>query len=193
VVIGNVSARGVRAVYLRDAKGVRNIDDLVSAGAAPAAGAGSSGAPSSGARFDVSSVRLEDVRLRVRDQMADLAGDIVVVSLTTGRLANRAESPVTLRATAQLTRPQPARLTLDGHTTLALDLDKNALGSKTMEKAFEQMQKLHGLVDANSPGRDWNLATAMVINGKAGMQIMCDWAKGEFLKAGKKPNVDFYC
>ena len=74
-----------------------------------------------------------------------------------------------------------------------IELDKNALGSKTMEKAFEQMQKLRGLVDPNFPGRDWNLATAMVINGKAGMQIMGDWAKGEFLKAGKKPNVDFLC
>ena len=74
-----------------------------------------------------------------------------------------------------------------------IDLDKNALGSKTMEKAFEQMQKLHGLLDPNYPNRDWNLATAMVINGKAGMQIMGDWAKGEFLKAGKKPNVDFLC
>ena len=74
-----------------------------------------------------------------------------------------------------------------------IELDPNALGSKTMEKAFEQMQKLRGLVDPNFPGRDWNLATAMVINGKAGMQIMGDWAKGEFLKAGKKPNVDFLC
>ena len=74
-----------------------------------------------------------------------------------------------------------------------IDLDKNALGSKTMEKAFEQMQKLRGLVDPNFPNRDWNLATAMVVNGKAGMQIMGDWAKGEFLKAGKKPNVDFLC
>ena len=74
-----------------------------------------------------------------------------------------------------------------------IELDKSALGSKTMEKAFEQLQKLRGLVDPNFPGRDWNLATAMVINGKAGMQIMGDWAKGEFLKAGKKPNVDFLC
>jgi len=74
-----------------------------------------------------------------------------------------------------------------------IELDPNALGSKTMEKAFEQMQKLRGLVDPNFPGRDWNLATAMVINGKAGMQIMGDWAKGEFLKAGKKPGVDFLC
>jgi glucose/mannose transport system substrate-binding protein len=74
-----------------------------------------------------------------------------------------------------------------------IELDPAALGSKTMEKAFEQMQKLRGLVDPNFPGRDWNLATAMVINGKAGMQIMGDWAKGEFLKAGKKPGVDFLC
>jgi glucose/mannose transport system substrate-binding protein len=74
-----------------------------------------------------------------------------------------------------------------------IELDPSAMGSKTMEKAFEQMQKLRALVDPNFPGRDWNLATAMVINGKAGMQIMGDWAKGEFLKAGKKPNVDFLC
>jgi glucose/mannose transport system substrate-binding protein len=74
-----------------------------------------------------------------------------------------------------------------------IELDMNALGSKTMEKAFEQMQKLRGLVDPNFPNRDWNLATAMVINGKAGMQIMGDWAKGEFIKAGKKPGVDFLC
>jgi glucose/mannose transport system substrate-binding protein len=74
-----------------------------------------------------------------------------------------------------------------------IDLDKTALGSKTMEKAFEQMQKLRTLVDANFSGRDWNLATAMVIEGKAAMQMMGDWAKGEFLKAGKKPNVDFLC
>ncbi|WP_018151461.1 ABC transporter substrate-binding protein [Leeia oryzae] len=74
-----------------------------------------------------------------------------------------------------------------------IDLDPKALGSKTMEKAFAQMQKLRGMMDPNFSGRDWNVATSMVINGKAAMQIMGDWAKGEFLKAGKKPNVDFLC
>ena len=81
----------------------------------------------------------------------------------------------------------------DFYRKAIVELDKASLGSKTMEKAFEQMQKLRGLVDPNFSGRDWNLATAMVINGKAGMQIMGDWAKGEFIKAGKKPNVDFLC
>jgi glucose/mannose transport system substrate-binding protein len=74
-----------------------------------------------------------------------------------------------------------------------IELDEKAIGSKTMEKAFEQMQKLRAMVDPNFPNRDWNLATAMVINGKAAMQIMGDWAKGEFIKAGKKPGQDFLC
>jgi glucose/mannose transport system substrate-binding protein len=33
----------------------------------------------------------------------------------------------------------------------------------------------------------------MVINGKAGFQIMGDWAKGEFLNAKKVPGKDFSC
>jgi glucose/mannose transport system substrate-binding protein len=33
----------------------------------------------------------------------------------------------------------------------------------------------------------------MVINGEGGMQMMGDWAKGEFLKAGKVPGTDFVC
>ncbi|MEZ5834352.1 MAG: hypothetical protein R3D03_01275 [Geminicoccaceae bacterium] len=54
------------------------------------------------------------------------------------------------------------------------------------------MTTLRGFVDDNF-GRDWNLATAMVINGEAGFQMMGDWAKGEFLNAGKKPGEDFLC
>jgi glucose/mannose transport system substrate-binding protein len=79
------------------------------------------------------------------------------------------------------------------YTQALVNLDTNALGSKTMEKAFDQMRALHGMVDSNFPGRDWNLATSMVINGKAAMQIMGDWAKGEFVSAGKKANVDYLC
>jgi len=40
--------------------------------------------------------------------------------------------------------------------------------------------------------RDWNLATAWS-SRQGAMQMMGDWAKGEFIKAGKKPNVDFLC
>ena len=33
----------------------------------------------------------------------------------------------------------------------------------------------------------------MVINGKAGMQFMGDWAKGEFRPPNKKPGTDYVC
>ena len=49
------------------------------------------------------------------------------------------------------------------------------------------MRKLANYTDAGSPGRDWNVATGMIIEGKAGFQIMGDWAKGEFTAAGKIP------
>ena len=74
-----------------------------------------------------------------------------------------------------------------------IDLDPAALGSAQMKEAFRRMSVLRGFVDDNFSGRDWNLASAMVIEEKAGMQMMGDWAKGEFLNAGKKPGDDFLC
>lgn len=74
-----------------------------------------------------------------------------------------------------------------------IDLDPAALSSDTMVEVFNRMAKLRSYVDDNFSGRDWNLASAMVIEGKAGMQMMGDWAKGEFLKAGQTPGEDFVC
>ena len=81
----------------------------------------------------------------------------------------------------------------DFYKASMIDLDPAALGSDKMKEAFDRMAKLRTYVDDNFSGRDWNLASSMVIEGKAGIQIMGDWAKGEFLKAGKKPGVDFVC
>jgi len=58
---------------------------------------------------------------------------------------------------------------------------------------FNRMSTLRSYVDDNFSGRDWNLASAMVIEGKAGMQMMGDWAKGEFIKAEQTPGEDFLC
>ncbi len=81
----------------------------------------------------------------------------------------------------------------DGFRKAFVELDKDALTSDAMVAVFDQMRTLRGLVDRNFSGRDWNLATAMVINGEAAFQIMGDWAKGEFLAAGKVPGKDFLC
>jgi len=72
-------------------------------------------------------------------------------------------------------------------------LDQKALASSTMKASLETFRRIKGYTDAGAPGRDWNLATAMLIQGKAGFQLMGDWAKGEFLAAGKAPGKDFLC
>jgi len=81
----------------------------------------------------------------------------------------------------------------DFYKKALINLDQATLTSPTMEKVLTTFKKVKDYTDKNAPGRDWNLATAMVINGQAGMQIMGDWAKGEFLAAGKAPGKDFGC
>lgn len=72
-------------------------------------------------------------------------------------------------------------------------LNPEALNSKTMVDALNTFRKIKDYTDEGAPGRDWNLATAMVIKGEAGMQFMGDWAKGEFTAAGKVPGKDYIC
>ncbi len=81
----------------------------------------------------------------------------------------------------------------DFYQASMVDLDPEALGSATMVEAFQRMETLRGFVDDNFSGRDWNLATAMVINGEALFQIMGDWAKGEFVNAGLTAGNEFQC
>ena len=45
----------------------------------------------------------------------------------------------------------------------------------------------------NTNVQDWNQATNLVITGKAGGQIMGDWAQGEFQVAGKTAGKDYTC
>lgn len=72
-------------------------------------------------------------------------------------------------------------------------LNGEALTSPTMRKSLETFRRIKSYTDPAASGRDWNLATAMLIQGKAGFQLMGDWAKGEFIAAGKAPGKDFMC
>ncbi|AIW14636.1 ABC transporter substrate-binding protein [Vibrio europaeus] len=74
-----------------------------------------------------------------------------------------------------------------------VELDMDTLSGDKMVEVFTKFKKIRDYIDANSPGRDWNVATSMVINGEAAMQIMGDWAKGEFTAAGKVPGKDYIC
>lgn len=81
----------------------------------------------------------------------------------------------------------------DWYRKAFVDIDMDTLTDDTMIKSLETFKKIKQYIDKGAPGRDWNLATAMIIKGEAGMQFMGDWAKGEFTVAGKKPGTDYGC
>ncbi len=82
---------------------------------------------------------------------------------------------------------------LDWYKKVFIELDAEAINSDIMVTALENLGAYRELVDDNFSGRDWNLATAMVITDKAAFQIMGDWAKGEFVNAGEVAGEDFQC
>ena len=79
----------------------------------------------------------------------------------------------------------------DFYKKALIQADEQALASETMVKALDIFKRIKPYTDKNAPGRDWNLATTMVIKGEAAMQFMGDWAKGEFTAAGKVPGKDY--
>ncbi|WP_374347927.1 ABC transporter substrate-binding protein [Chitinimonas sp.] len=81
----------------------------------------------------------------------------------------------------------------DYYNKAFVKLDPKAIDSPTTIKAFDTLRMVRKHMDKDMPGRDWNLATKMVINGQAGMQFMGDWAKGEFSAAGKVAGKDYLC
>jgi glucose/mannose transport system substrate-binding protein len=74
-----------------------------------------------------------------------------------------------------------------------VQLDEATLKGPTMVKALATFKKIKQYTDKGQTGRDWNMATGMVITGQAAMQFMGDWAKGEFTVANKAPDKDYLC
>ncbi|GAB7527708.1 ABC transporter substrate-binding protein [Pseudomonas sp. 3A(2025)] len=80
-----------------------------------------------------------------------------------------------------------------GYHQAFVELDEKVLTGPEMIKSFTELKKVATYMDANRAGRDWNIAAADVINGKAGMQIMGDWAKSEWTAAHKVAGKDYQC
>jgi glucose/mannose transport system substrate-binding protein len=81
----------------------------------------------------------------------------------------------------------------DMYLRLYRDKDVALVQSPQFKAFLASFKRLKNYVDPGSPNRNWNDATAMVISGKAGVQIMGDWAKGEFAAAHQTAGKDFGC
>jgi glucose/mannose transport system substrate-binding protein len=60
-----------------------------------------------------------------------------------------------------------------------------------VKKAFDQFAQILQYVNTDHAAHTWDTATQMVLDGKAAMTIMGDWAHGYFISKGAKPNVDY--
>jgi len=81
----------------------------------------------------------------------------------------------------------------DGFKKAFVDLDEKTLTGPKMAEVFTQLKKIKDYMDPDGAGQDWNLEAGKVIQGKAGMQFMGDWAKSEWTQAGKKAGTDYEC
>ncbi|MEW6761525.1 MAG: ABC transporter substrate-binding protein [Pseudomonadota bacterium] len=73
------------------------------------------------------------------------------------------------------------------------DRDQATLLGPAFRNVLLAFKRLKSYVDPGSPGRNWNDATALVISGKAGFQVMGDWAKGEFTNARQVAGQHYGC
>lgn len=81
----------------------------------------------------------------------------------------------------------------DLYLKILRDRDPTAIKSEAFKNILLSYKRLKGYVDKGAPGRNWNDATALLITGRAGVQIMGDWAKGEFSNANQIAGKDFGC
>lgn len=81
----------------------------------------------------------------------------------------------------------------DFYHKVLIEHDQSALNGAKMVNVFRKFGELKQYVDPKSFDRGWAATTELLIKGKAGFQVMGDWAKGEFLHAGLTPGKDILC
>jgi glucose/mannose transport system substrate-binding protein len=88
---------------------------------------------------------------------------------------------------------QTAELGLADREKLLKDKDESVAMGEAQKTALTIFKGLKQYTDDGYAPRNWNDTTALVIQDKAALQIMGDWARGEFGVAGEKPGVDYDC
>jgi glucose/mannose transport system substrate-binding protein len=71
--------------------------------------------------------------------------------------------------------------------------DPAKIGSPEFKKVIEAMDQARQLVDPATIVPQWNDAVSLVITGKAGANVMGDWAQGEFQVANMVAGKDYDC
>lgn len=82
---------------------------------------------------------------------------------------------------------------VDNFVKVYKDRDLTLAGGPEFAKVFDALAAVRQFVPADKMVPQWNEAVALVIQGKAGANIMGDWAGGEFAVAGMVAGKDYDC
>ncbi len=81
----------------------------------------------------------------------------------------------------------------EGYERLYKDRDVEYARGPEVRRVLEIWREMTSYIDEGSANRNWNDTTNLVITDKAALQIMGDWARGEFAVAGEVPGEDYAC
>jgi glucose/mannose transport system substrate-binding protein len=87
----------------------------------------------------------------------------------------------------------PAIAGRDAYVDILQNKNVEAAGGPELRKVFEAMDEARKLVDPSTIVPQWNDAVSLVITGKAGANVMGDWAQGEFQVANMVAGQDYDC
>ena len=82
---------------------------------------------------------------------------------------------------------------VDNYVKVMKDRDAALAAGPEFTKVFQQIGDARSLVDTKAITKQWNEAVGLVISGKAGANIMGDWAGGEFQVAKMVAGKDYDC
>jgi glucose/mannose transport system substrate-binding protein len=88
---------------------------------------------------------------------------------------------------------QTSELGLADREKLLKDKDESVAMGEKQKAALTVFKGLKQFTDDGYAPRNWNDTTALVVQDKAAIQIMGDWARGEFGVAGKVAGKDYDC
>lgn len=74
-----------------------------------------------------------------------------------------------------------------------IELDPAALASPEMERALLLLRRLKEYTDTRQPERDWVTTSNDLIRGRAGMQLMGEWAGPVFADAQAAGRIEYAC
>jgi AsmA protein len=200
IVIDKVALYDLKLQYGRDVNGKSNIDDLISVQNSEAKDAqqANNDRAKNAVQFEVEGIEIKNAHIRIKDDKAQVQGQISSFNLNTGKLSNRSNTPFKLDTRLQLEQPKiDAQLQVTSEVQLSLVDATYALKDLKLDLQA-QLEKDVSKLSVSSPLLGKNAETwftegidiqASMSDSKSSSEVKLKANTGKLL--GKSPQLRF--